>query len=167
MTRKRFSIYPSPSLDRALAERLIDTDAANDERAEPLRGRSATIAAMVERYAEIVRQHTPELTCEEWMLICDSLNGYWTNDAPRLAALGIAHNVSDNDQLNGAGRRFGCDGQALAKRIQSMPFAEQIAIMDVSERFWAGSAREGDTYPELFKRLAGKLAPSDTSAPTQ
>lgn len=163
-TRKRYSIYPSPDLDRVLAERLVEPaadsgdDEASDQRAEPLRGRSATITAMVVRYAEIIRQHTPELTTEEWMLIADSLNGYWLHEEPRQAANGLPLEVADNDRLNGAGQRFGVDGQALAARISQMPLVERIALMDVAERFWAGAARDGETYPELFSRLAGKLA---------
>jgi len=172
MTRKRYSIYPSQDLDAALAERLVEPptdtpteDDTADERAEPLRGRSATITAMVVRYAEIIREHTPLFTPDEWTLIVDSLNGYWTNDNPRLAAHGIALEVADNHQLNAAGQRFNVDGLALAKRIQAMPLVERIAILDVSERFWAGSVREGEDYPALFTRLAGKLAPTGTIEP--
>ena len=156
--RKRYTIYPSQDLDRALAERLVNTDEGADERAEPLRGRSATITAMIVRYSEIIRRHTPLLTAAEWMLICDSLNGYWMNDDVQLAANGVAANVADNTTLNGASETFGCDGLALARRISAMSFVERVAIMDVSERFWASSAKEDEAHDELFRRLAGKLA---------
>lgn len=161
-TRKRYSIYPSPDLDRVLADRLIERDTdqdpeRDDDTAEPLRGRSATITAMVVRYAEIVRQHTPLFTDDEWALICDSLNGYWANDNPQLAAHGIAHNIADNDSLNAAGHRFHVDGQALARTIHSLSFAEKTAILDVSERFWSGAAKPNESYSDLFKRLAGNL----------
>jgi len=163
MTRKRYSIYPSPDLARALQDRLVEPTEDGDTGAAPLRGRSATLTAIVVRYAEIVRRHTPLFTANEWAMIVDSLNGYWMNDNPQLAANGIALNVADNHTLNGAGATFSVDGLALARRIDALPFVEKVAIMDVSERFWAGAAQESAGYPELFTQLAGKLDTENTN----
>ena len=152
--RKRYSIYPNPELDRVLEDRAVGA-IDNDERAEPLRGRSATITTMCVRYAEAIRQHTPDLTANEWMFICDSLNGYWMNDDVRLSAHGIAHNVADAAKLSDANSRFDVDGEELARKIDAMLFIEKLALMDVSERFWSGNPQEDESYEALFDRLTG------------
>jgi len=143
MTQKRYSIYANATLDRVLAERL------GEDGDEGLRSRSATITYMADRYAEICRRSMPALTLNEWLLICDAMNGTASWDHPLGAATGLAHNVYDACDLNGLGEKWQVeDWQNLAKRLADLPFASQIAVVDAAERFWATDAQPSDATPE-------------------
>lgn len=166
MTPKRYSIYASAALDRALAERI------GNEGDEGLRSRSATLTYMADRYAEICRRSLPTLTLNEWLLICDAMNGTAFWDHPLGAATGLAHNVYDACDLNGLGDKWQVeDWQELVKRLAELPFASQIAVVDAAERFWATDAQPSDATPEdahpfahwraTVQRLVGKLAETD------
>lgn len=140
MAPKRYSIYPSPPLDKALAERMPHGDIPDDDSAG-FRSRTATITAMVDRYAEICRRSLPRLALNEWLLIFDSLNGVWMQEHPAMTAAALAHEVADNCQLNGADRRFEIPETPgwsyLVGQLGELPFAAKIAIIDTAERFWA------------------------------
>lgn len=141
--RKRYSIYPSETLDRALSDRSPHGDPESS-----VRGRSATITAMCDRYAEIVRRSLPSLSLGEWLLVFDSLNGVWTQDHPAMTAASVSHEVADNCHLNKAHVRFGLganDWPLLVSKLEGLAFAEKIAIIDAAERFWVTDIQTDDT----------------------
>lgn len=139
MKPKRYSIYPSPALDRVLSARL-----SSDEG----RSRSALISAIADRYAEVVARSMPLLSLPEWGLIFEAINGYWSRDHAYLSAHGIALEVADASNLNGADVQWGIDGNALVERIDGMPFASKIAILDASERFCATNTQPDGEIPD-------------------
>lgn len=144
--RKRYSIYPTPALDRALADR-----APHGEPDNSLRGRSATITCMCDRYAEIVRRSTPTFALNEWLLLFESLNGVWMQEHPAMTAAAVAHEVADNCRLNAAHQRFGVganDWPELVSRIDALPFAGKIAVIDAAERFWIADIKTDDAESE-------------------
>lgn len=159
---KRYSIYASAVLDRALAERI------GEDGEEGLRSRSATLTYMADRYAEICRRSLPLLTLNEWLLICDAMNGTASWDYPLGAATGLAHNVHDGCDMNGLGDKWAvADWRGLVSRLADLPFASQIAVVDAAERFWAtdaqpSNASHDDEHPfahwrATIRRLVGKL----------
>lgn len=158
-----YSIYPKPELKKALDDRVISA-ADNNERDGAFRGKSATITAVCTRYIEAVRQYVPDFTVSEWLMICDSLKWHWSYSNPEMAAYCVSHNVADKAVLTNANEHFGVDGFAIARRISDMSFIEQIAIMDVSEKFWAGRDNKDESYEALFERLTGRQLPSEKRA---
>lgn len=133
MAPTRYSIYSSDALEKALSERMPrgDPDAG-------LRSRSSTITAMVERYAETCRRSMPKLPLNSWLLIFDAMNGCWLMDHPAMVANGLPHNVHDHIHLNDAAAKWHVeDPDRLVAQLAGMTFAEQIAVVDACERFWA------------------------------
>jgi len=161
MAKKRYSIYPSAALDRAL-------DARMDPRGEEgLRSRSSMISMMADRYHALVERHMPRLELAQWLLIFDALNGCWMLDNASGAANGLPLEIADADRLSGAGEKWGVDGQALASQLAQLGFAERIAIVDTAERFWAqdvqpdgdlSDAAALDQWRQPVRRLVGALA---------
>lgn len=160
---KRYSIYASAALDRALAERI------GTEGDEGLRSRSATITYICDRYAEICRRSLPALNLNEWLLIFDAMNGTASWDYPLGAATGLAHNVHDGCDLNGLGDKWEvADWRGLVSRLAGLPFASQMAVVDAAERFWATDAQPSEAAPDdahpfapwraTVQRLVGRLA---------
>jgi hypothetical protein len=148
MAPKRYSIYASPALDRVLTDRL-----PTDSESEGFRSRSSMISAIADRYAEIVRRAIPDLTTAEWCLLFDTLNSTWTLDDAALTAQGIAHNVADGATLDGLGEKWGVDGLDLARRIEALPFAAKVGIIDTVERFWSLGVKEGEDYAGAIQRI--------------
>lgn len=140
---KRYSIYASAILDRALADRLgPDGD-------EGLHSRTATLTYMADRYAETCRRSLPVLALNEWLLIFDAMNGTASWDYPLGAATGLAHNVHDGCDLNGLGDKWEvADWRGLVARLADLPFASQIAVVDAAERFWVMDAQPADAAPD-------------------
>lgn len=118
----RFTIYAGPPLAAAL---------------EGHENRSGRINSIAERYNAIVERHAPELAEAEWCAVCDALNGYWINDG--MGVRGMWAEIHDSDRLEGLGAKWGVDAIALAERVRDMPFADQVALAEVVERFWQHS----------------------------
>lgn len=148
MAPKRYSIYASPALDRVLAERLKP-----DSEDEGFRSRSSMLSAIADRYAEIVRRSTPDLSTPEWCAIFDILNGCWMIDQPAMQATGLAHQIADAAEMDGLGEKWQIDALDLARRVAALTFAEQIAIIDTAERFWSLGVQDGEGYEAVVKRL--------------
>jgi hypothetical protein len=127
---KRQSIYIPEKIQEILA-----TYAYGDESSI-----SGTIAAIIDRYRAITADATPELPANEWMAICDVLNGC----GMLLAAGGGRHDqapmawasIADSEQ-DGLGKKWNVDCRGLAEKIRMLPLAGRIAVWDVVARFWA------------------------------
>lgn len=164
MSATRYSIYSSEALEKALAERMPHGDAEGN-----LRSRSATITAMVDRYAEICKRSLPSMPLNYWLLVFDAMNGCWLLDHPAMVASGLAHNVYDACRLNDAGSKWRVDEtNQLVEQLAALPFAGQIAVIDACERFWAIDVQTSDAVPteadpfahwrEAVRGLVGRLA---------
>lgn len=152
MAPPRYPIYRTPTLDAVISARLKNP---NTDDAEG-RSRSSLVTAIADRYAEICKRHMPDFSAGEWCLIFDVLNGCWMRENAALSANGIAHSVADGTTMDGMGEKWAVDGLDLARRIDALPFAGKIAILDTAERFWALGAKEGESYPDVVARLTGR-----------
>jgi len=124
---------------------------------------------MCDRYGEIMRRSVPRMPLNHWLLTFDAMNGTWLMDHPAMAAHGLAHNVHDAIRLNDAAGKWHVeDADALVRHLGEMPFAEQLAVVDACERFWALDLQTSDAEPteadpfahwrEPVRTLVGTLA---------
>ena len=106
------------------------------EEHDSLSGRISTIC---ERYSLILEKHKPGLTAAEWNACRDALNGVWLRDTNMVRM--IWAEVADADKIDGLGKKWGIDAQALSERIRSMSTVEVIALVEAVEQWWAQRAR--------------------------
>lgn len=167
MAPKRYSIYASPALDAVLDARMSDPSGEDG-----FRSRSSMISAIAERYAEICRREVPPLALNEWLLIFDSLNGVWMPDTAALSVNGLALQIADSCQLNGADAKWHvADCGDLVGRLAELPFAAKVAVIDAAERFWSldvqpdgGERTENDPFAHWRKPvrdMVGRLGDED------
>lgn len=150
---KKTSIYLSDPLLQAVGPY------GEDIAGPSLSGRLATIG---ERYLEILRRARPELTKAEWCVILDANNG--TFEGLGTAQLGpmMWANVADSIE-DGIGPKWGLTDEQvadLARRMQAMPHAAQVSIVEAVERFWLMP----DMETSEAMRQAG-IAPVDSAKP--
>lgn len=107
MPARNISLY----LD-AEAEERIESRQRSD------RDRSATVARMIERYAELCQRDRPNLTEAEWNLVRDALRGTW------FEPWSIAH---VDDELP----------EPVRSKLGRLTYGQALAIVDDAERFWA------------------------------
>ena len=110
---------------------------------------SNALNLIVERYAEMVRQHLPDQSVEEWKLLYQML------PEPHLASLRypwmvglIEHGLADAVQavrIKSSKARAGMPEVAkLQERLAGMSYAEKVAVVTTLERYAAAKAR-GET----------------------
>lgn len=118
-----------------LSDPLLQAVGPYGEDGPSLSGRLATIG---ERYLEILKRARPELTKAEWCVILDANNG--TFEGLGTAQLGpmMWANVADSIE-DGIGPKWGLTDEQvadLARRMQAMPHAAQVSIVEAAEQFW-------------------------------
>lgn len=132
MARRRKILSATLSL---LARNALDRRTGSE-------GRSAALSGLIERYDTLLDRVRPELLSRsEWMAICDALNGCWLRGPDWMSIHGIGLQIHDSDRLDGLGRKWKIDAQALSRRLHEMSDAEQLAVVDTVERFWAAHSR--------------------------
>lgn len=116
----------------------------------PLDDAHALRAALL-RHRAILAESVPDLTENEWALLCDILNGSdrsaWNTetDPARLLALSVANSAPD-----GSGEKWGVNLPTLAARLDALDYPAQCAIIDVIDRFWHQS---GNTIAPIGQQL--------------
>lgn len=138
---KKTTIYLSDPLLQAVGPYGASE---NGDIGPSLSGRLATIA---ERYSEIIAAARPkDLTRAEWCVILDANNGVFEGlGSARLGSMMWA-NVSDSVR-DGIGPKWGLtDAQVrdLARRMQALPHAAQVSIVEAVEQFWLRADLETD-----------------------
>jgi len=103
-------------------------------------GMSQRIAAIIDRYSQVIARSCPAFTRGEWCCILDACNG-WVNwaEAGETLMLGIAAEVSDAIELNGLNEKWDLSaeqGRDLVKRLGALSSAETMAVIERIERFW-------------------------------
>jgi hypothetical protein len=99
--------------------------------ARPQGNRSLIIREALRRYDEICRKEMPALAAEEKKLLREAARA--GPAAPGATSFGI---------LLDAVRRQSPAGEQLMMRILSLSSAQQVAVLDDVERYWAGKRRE-------------------------
>lgn len=124
--------------------RIDDTMAAVIEPRKPVHHDSvtATLSAILSRYALVCQRDIPAFSEPELNLIRDALNGVWMREGWTLTS--IWAEVADHIELNGAAKQHGVkDPQGLVRRVRALTAGQTVALVDDVERWWkaAGSAR--------------------------
>lgn len=120
------------------------------------RSEGSSISAIIER--DLGRLYsllsgalkTTELSIAEACAIVDVCNGWLilnVQDAQFLYA-----NIEDADKLDGLGKKWKIDAQALAKKLKTYSLLQNLAIVDAAERFWSGPYR-GVNFEEAVKEV--------------
>jgi hypothetical protein len=130
---ERISIYAGPPILAAL-NASGDTD-----------NRSGRLNTVCERYMVMVADELARiaLTKNEWMAILDANNGIEPGAVPGHASMTamVWANVHDSRELSD---KWEIDQPALVKKLQAMPRAALIAIMEVCDRFWSRAEEPTD-----------------------
>jgi hypothetical protein len=124
---------------------------------------SGRISSIVIRYGEIMRLECPALSENEWLAICDVLNGTWlaAESSPNDPAKYIGASISDGDKYDGIGEKWGVDALDLARRVRDMRYFEQCAIIEIATRFWKWGTHTEQSYPEILSKIGAKITPSE------
>lgn len=136
MPRKRSDFAPAKTSINLDAPTLAILDARAGEHWD----RSSVIRALLGWYAEVVRREMPPLEEAEKNLIRDALNGtHLMIDASGvgMVAAGLPHEVADACTYNDLGAKWGVDGRELVECLDSMTFAQRLAVIDDVLQFWA------------------------------
>lgn len=127
MSSKRTTIHIPAAIAGILdLDRDIDT-------AETLSGR---ITLIVDRYADIVSRHTPNLSTDEWKAVMDVMNGFFSGAGNPEATRWIWASVYDAC-TDGLAEKWQIDGPALVAKLKAMDYAAGIAVAEIARRFWA------------------------------
>lgn len=124
-------------------------------------GLAVTAKRDLERYYYMLRAQTPTLTRAEWCLTIDALNG--TLMEPHT----MKYVWADVEDAIGDGyaNKWGVDGVKLVAFLRALTPFQQLAVVDVAERFWthvASHPGEDFTHSERLRALG--LAPTEFDA---
>lgn len=124
MSNRRLTIGNSPAVQRLLRGRVSETDSP-----------TAVLSRAADRYAALCERCLPHIEGEAWNVIYDALNG-WQLIEDRDVQHAHAE-IVDAIRLNGADKHHGANGAILIEQMQTWTYAEWVAVVDASERFWA------------------------------
>lgn len=148
MPSKKLSVYlTGETID------LIHATAAPD-REHSVSGRLNTICG---RYSGIVFAQMPTFSIGEWCAICDANNG--TLFEGEITSL-LWANVADS---KGIGEKWDCDKEKLVAKLRSLSTAQEVAAVEVIERFWAGV--EGEDYSLRLQNAGARTIEPFPTAP--
>ncbi len=97
---------------------------------------SASLERIIDRYGELMRRSRPELTEAQWNLIYDAMNGT-LHEPAQLIRGSVAHGIGDAIALDGLADKWQVDGPALINLLASLTYAQEVAVVDAAERYWA------------------------------
>jgi len=113
----------------------------------PQTGYSARVVGIVKAHNAIIKESMPTLAQEEWLLICDMLNGCVLDErSPHFLAADIAECAAED----GLSSKWDTDGLMLAQRVDKMSTAEKFAIQEVAFRFWSETGIVSDYRQKLI-----------------
>lgn len=130
-----------------IAAPIVDAIDLDIDAGESLSGR---IAVIVERYRQMVADHCPELSRNEWMACMDVMNGMFTGMGDPISAKFLWASVDDACSSDGLAEKWEIDGPALVKKLRALDTAGAISVAEIGRRFWSrASGRDGDTALDL------------------
>lgn len=137
----RYSIYAGPPLERLVSERVDD-----------LHPPTTVVNVVADRYLNLLNQHRPQLTADEWMLVFDAQNGALQDETA--ATLGqVWRNIASAIQHDGLAEKWAVDEAALLKKLKALHYVEAVALVDTAERFWRLFAHRSITREEALRAL--------------
>ena len=100
-----------------------------------------------------IERDCPELLLNEWLLLCDILNG--TIRCPELAdCLDLELHKSKED---GMGAKWMVDIDSFTRIIMNMSHDERCAIIDVIEQFWKHPKRRDVDVLTVLRLVGAKV----------
>lgn len=106
---------------------------------------SPMLNGAVDRYLDLMEAHRPRLSRNEWLAICDCLNGTMIDDTfLRMGAAAIAHEIGDAVVLEDLATKWDIDGPALIAKATRWTKVEAFAALHVATVFWAHSELDRD-----------------------
>ena len=104
--------------------------------AEPAGSLSGGINRAADRYREICRRSriADQFAPGEWEAVLDALRG-WLAEPAAMIAGGPAAEVEDA-MADGLAEQHGIDGPALGRKLRSLSYADEVALVDAVERYW-------------------------------
>ncbi len=151
----KMSIYAGPAL-----RGLLQTHGAGEENGGH-QTRSGLIEAVAERYIETVSRHTPRLTVNEWCLVWEVLTNHGSQASTSQAVLALPAQVADAVRVKQLDRKWGVDGMALWRKLDTMPWIKRLAVIDGAERFLAADLPDGLSRRDMVVRVVGEAGIAD------
>lgn len=93
-----------------------------------------------------IERDCPELTKNEWSLLCDILNCTLLD---KTFALGLHHEIIDSDE-DGTGENWGVTLKEFASRIEGLSVDARCAILQVVYQFWKATDSTGNHLDRLI-----------------
>jgi hypothetical protein len=93
---------------------------------------SATIAKRLRRYTEVMLKSRPSFTPPEWVFLQQCLGDYSADRPEHLRAL--APMIRAWEPKEGQGRPPGVDPGSLAYRVEALPLAQLVALIEILEQ---------------------------------
>lgn len=122
---------------------------------------SGRINSIIIRYGAITDRDCPSLAVGEWMLICDMLNGTVlsadSRDADPVRFLWA--DISEAGKIDGLAEKWSVDSEALSGRVRAMPYSQQVAIIEIANRFWQGHDRRvWESDLQMLEHFGAKIS---------
>ena len=117
---------------------------------------SGAVNTAIGRYQDILSRSLPDLSTEEWCLIFDSLNGTWFDE---LTTANLWLSIADANRHHGLGDKWGVNVEsleALEARLQALSYAECVAIVEMTERFWSRTG-QGGSYEAIIRAMSDEM----------
>jgi hypothetical protein len=94
-------------------------------------------------------QSLPKLTMEEWQMILGIYDGSWVEPHQPLS---IATDIMDDKGAISL-TNLTPEYAALAQKMHSLSQAEQLAIMDFVQKYWANDGSEYQNWDEIYQKV--------------
>lgn len=127
-------------------------------KSENLSGRLNSICS---RYGAIIAKDCPALAVNQWMMICDILNGTVLDADNRDAdpARFLWADISESGKLDGMAEKWEIDTEALSQQVRELPYSSQCAIIEVAARFWADCETDYPSDKDRLQAAGAKITP--------
>lgn len=152
-TPKRFTLYVS----KKVASVLDSVERTEDD---PGPSRGERIHAVCDRYMLMVRESVPTLTENEWMGIVWAFNGGEgvNGGQAEASAFLMSRKLADTNEYENSAAECGYDNDTLLKKIDAMPIATRLAVLEVTDRWWAKQNGDGATNRQRLIASGAKIS---------
>ena len=122
------------------------------ERSESDESMSARMSFMIDVAYKIGNESDPNLTQNEWLAICDALNGHWYSYERGVESVLRSAIMSIHDSFIELDEKWSVDCRALAIKIAEMSLAQRFSVVQIARRFWSDK-KPAETWNEKLKNI--------------
>lgn len=105
-------------------------------------------------YWSVIRSSLPELSLQEWRCVAEALGADWKITESHI--LMLADDVAAAMDERELARTWGVDGEHLKDVLSQLPFADRMAVGEVTEMFWMSHSK-GD-YTQVLRAILSRLS---------